>query len=215
MPFSCRFDTSAVSRVPPTIVFLAAWAAAASADPAGREVIAPTGADFRHTAASARREAAVAPSVAAHLTLSGRARDLQAEVSAWLREELGLPAVPYPPAIVFVPDGSIGDQRFRDVPGEPPGVDDADVLAVYDDDTRTIYLPEGWSADRAVGGSILVHETVHHVQNLSGETFACPEAREAAAFAAQDRWLNRFGNSLEQAFGIDGFTVLARSMCGW
>jgi hypothetical protein len=143
------------------------------------------------------------------------ARDLQVEVSAWLHQELGLPADLPLPAIAFVPNHRLAAHRFRDVPADRTGARDADVLAVYDDDTRTIYLPEDWTADRSVGGSILVHEMVHHIQNLSGETFACPEAREAAAFAAQERWLNRFGGSLESEFGIDPFTVLARSMCGW
>lgn len=136
-------------------------------------------------------------------------------MSAWLHDELALPEVPEVPGIQFVPDHRLADHRFRDVPADRTGAGDADVLAVYDDDARTIYLPESWSADRSAGGSILVHETVHHIQNLSGEGFACPEAREAAAFDAQERWLNRFGQSLESSFGIDPFTVLARSICGW
>jgi hypothetical protein len=137
------------------------------------------------------------------------------EVSEWLHEELGFPVVHSAPKIEFVPNDRLADHRFRDVPADRTGANDTDVLAVYDDDTNTIYLPESWSADRSIGASILVHETVHHIQNLSGETFACPEAREAAAFDAQERWLNRFGDSLESEFGIDPFTVLARSMCAW
>jgi hypothetical protein len=163
----------------------------------------------------AERSAVVVGTDSSDFSRAVRARELQVEVSAWLHQELGLPAVPSAPGIEFVPDDRLADQRFRDVPADRTGAHDADVLAVYDDDTNTIFLPESWSTDRSVGGSILVHETVHHIQNVSGETFACPEAREAAAFEAQERWLNRFDDSLESEFGIDPFTVLARSMCGW
>lgn len=185
------------------------------ADPSRPGHSGPDAADVRYFPVPAQRPALVVRTDSHGFSRSVRARELQMEVSAWLHQELGLPAVPSAPELQFVPDDRIAEQRIRDVPADWIGAPDADVLAVYDDDTRTIYLPESWSADQSVGGSILVHEMVHHIQNLSGETFACLEAREAAAFDAQERWLNRFGNSLEIEFGIDPFTVLARTMCAW
>jgi hypothetical protein len=198
----------------PHIAFLCAalLSPAAIAELPGPAIAEPDAAAIQYSAAPAP---VMADPAAGDLPLAQEARELQQEVSAWLNEELGLPLVDEAPEIVFVPDEQIADHRFRDVPADRTGTDDADVLAVYDDDARTIYLPQSWRADRSVGGSILVHETVHHIQNLTGETFACPEARETAAFDAQERWLNRFGNSLEGAFGIDPFTVIALGMCGW
>jgi hypothetical protein len=58
-----------------------------------------------------------------------------------------------------------------------------------------------------------VHEMVHHLQNVGGLKYPCPDAREKPAYLAQDRWLRRFGLDLETAFGIDLFTVLVRSAC--
>jgi hypothetical protein len=55
---------------------------------------------------------------------------------------------------------------------------------------------------------------VHHAQNLGKEKAECPKAREKLASEAQERWLRRFGSSLERAFGIDGFTLLVRTNCG-
>ncbi len=146
---------------------------------------------------------------------SGRVQELQAEVMTWLHEELGFPVLSSAPRIEFLPDERLAEQRFLELPAERTGAHDADVLAVYDDDTHTIYLPESWNGEQSAGGSILVHEMVHHIQNISGERFACLDAREAAAFDAQERWLGRFGDSLEDEFGIDPFTVLARSLCAW
>jgi hypothetical protein len=205
-----RNRNTAISRV--ALVCAALCSPAATAEPPGPAIEDPDAATILHSAAPAPVAGDPGPG---SLTLAHEARDLQQEVSAWLHEDLGLPVVDEAPEIVFVPDDQIADHRVRDVPADRTGTDDADVLAVYDDDARTIYLPESWSADRSVGGSILVHETVHHIQNLTGETFACPEAREMAAFDAQERWLNRFGDSLESEFGIDPFTVIALGMCGW
>jgi hypothetical protein len=54
---------------------------------------------------------------------------------------------------------------------------------------------------------------VHHLQNLAGVKFECPAAREKAAYLAQDKWLARFGKSLESDFDVDMFTVVISSAC--
>jgi hypothetical protein len=60
---------------------------------------------------------------------------------------------------------------------------------------------------------VLAHELVHHIQNMSGEKFDCPQAREALAYRAQLRWLELFGKTLEDEFEIDPMTVLVRTRC--
>lgn len=87
------------------------------------------------------------------------------------------------------------------------------VHAVYDDRSRTIYLPEGWPADSPADVSILVHELVHHLQNVGGLTYACLQARERPTYQAQARWLDLFGATLANEFGIDATTVLVRTTC--
>jgi hypothetical protein len=87
------------------------------------------------------------------------------------------------------------------------------VLAIYKDAEETIYLPEVWSGRTPAELSTLVHEMVHHFQNLAGQKFVCPEEREKLAFEAQQRWLGLFGRSLESEFEIEKMTLLVRTSC--
>ena len=86
-------------------------------------------------------------------------------------------------------------------------------MAVYSDATQTIYLPEGWTGRSPAELSVLVHELVHHVQNVAGLKYACPQEREKLAYEAQERWLGLFGHSLERDFELDGFSLLVKTRC--
>jgi hypothetical protein len=86
------------------------------------------------------------------------------------------------------------------------------IVALYDDARKVIYLPQGWTATPAAL-SVLVHEMVHHIQNEAGMKFACPAEREKDAYAAQAKWLALFGLSLEQEFEIDALSLLVRTNC--
>ena len=66
---------------------------------------------------------------------------------------------------------------------------------------------------RAAELSVLVHETVHHLQHLAGTRFECAQASETLAYAAQEKWLALFGRSLESEFEIDPFTRLVSTRC--
>jgi hypothetical protein len=87
------------------------------------------------------------------------------------------------------------------------------VLGVYEDATRTVFLPEQWTGSSPEEQSVLVHQLVHHLQNLAGNTFQCAEEREKLAYAAQERWLGLFGRNLADAFGIDATTLLLSTEC--
>jgi hypothetical protein len=54
---------------------------------------------------------------------------------------------------------------------------------------------------------------VHHIQNVNGQKFECPAAREKAAYLAQDLWLKQFDRSLENDFQIDKLTLLVQTTC--
>jgi hypothetical protein len=88
-----------------------------------------------------------------------------------------------------------------------------DVVAIYDDNRRTIVLPEGWTGTTPAELSILVHEMVHHLQNVNGQKFECTAAREKPAYLAQDKWLKEFGHTLENDFNVDMFTIVIKSAC--
>jgi hypothetical protein len=147
-------------------------------------------------------------------------------VAAWLSSNYDLPPIDEPPAIAFGPSEAIAALRHRDPrPDSRPssqaaiGGDEAPhastIVAVYDDATRTIYLPDGWTGGSAVELSVLVHEMVHHLQNLAALTYACPEEREQLAYAAQQDWLALFGRDLFADFGTDPFTLMARTHCAY
>jgi hypothetical protein len=144
---------------------------------------------------------------------------------AWLGANFDLPATHEHPRVEIVSVARMAEVRFSrlasNVPDRPPaeaGRSAAtdfgrDVYAIYDDRSRTIYLAEGWTAASPAKVSVLVHELVHHLQNLAGEKFDCAQAREAAAYRAQARWLEQFGKTLLEEFEIDPMTVLVRTRC--
>jgi hypothetical protein len=54
---------------------------------------------------------------------------------------------------------------------------------------------------------------VHHVQNVGGLKYACPQEREKLAYMAQERWLGLFGHNLEADFDLDAFSLLVKTRC--
>jgi hypothetical protein len=78
---------------------------------------------------------------------------------------------------------------------------------------RTIYLPEGWTGRSPSEVSVLVHELVHHLQNVGGLKFECAGERERPAYQAQSRWLELFDKNLAEEFNLDPMTVLVRTNC--
>ncbi len=88
-----------------------------------------------------------------------------------------------------------------------------DVVSLYDDISQTIYLKNDWSGKTPAETSALLHELVHHLQNLASTRYSCPEEREALAYRAQKSWLALFGETLEEDFGIDEFTLKVKTLC--
>jgi hypothetical protein len=145
-------------------------------------------------------------------------------IVTWLSVNFGLPAVYEHPHVGFASAVEMAELRYsRFASGWPdraaaagraaPAEFGGDVHAIYDDRSRTIYLPEGWTGARPADSSLLVHELVHHLQNVAGMRFACVGEREKEAYRAQARWLELFGKSLVDEFEIDAMTILVRTSC--
>jgi hypothetical protein len=143
-------------------------------------------------------------------------------IEKWLSSQFGFPDIPEHPRIEFVPSTKIVSLRFSSLlsdPGAEVAPNDRalsfqyETVAVYQDPTRTIYLPEGWTGNTAAELSVLVHEVVHHFQNVLGLKYECMQEREKLAYIAQDRWLAQFGHTLESAFHIDAFSLLVKTRC--
>jgi hypothetical protein len=145
-------------------------------------------------------------------------------IMAWLGANLDLPVLSEMPRIEFAPAARIAAMRSGQLlalqPSGAPRLDRSttdtsrDVVAMYNDRTQTIYLPDGWTSASPTDQSILVHEMVHHLQRRAQLKYGCAEEREKLAYEAQDKWLALFGKSLGEEFGLDPFTVLAKTLCG-
>jgi hypothetical protein len=148
---------------------------------------------------------------------------LMAAMITWLSINFGLPAVSEHPRIEMVPAAQMAALRYRGLAtGAPQGGPKSDdnpldrggsVIALYDDVRRTIYLPAGWTGASLPELSVLVHELVHHLQNVGGVTYECPQAREKPAYAAQRAWLAQYGLDLFEVFELDAFTMHLRTSC--
>lgn len=146
-------------------------------------------------------------------------------IVTWLSVNFGLPAIYKHPQVEFVSAAKMAEVRYsglgfgppdrvtveagRSAPAEPGH----DVHAIYDDRSRTIYLPKGWIGATPAEVSVLVHELVHHLQNVARLKYDCAEARERPAYQAQARWLELFGKTLADEFELDPMTILVRTNC--
>ncbi|MBR0830718.1 hypothetical protein JQ596_34945 [Bradyrhizobium manausense] len=150
-----------------------------------------------------------------------RAADLLDEIVAWLSQNFDLPAIKEHPAIELASNMRLAMMRATDgVPSQNPagnnllnGLSQRQVVALYDNKSKTILLSEDWTGTSPADQSVLVHEMVHHLQNVAGLKFECPRAREKMAYLAQAKWLERFDLSLEHEFDVDMFTVVISSAC--
>jgi hypothetical protein len=142
---------------------------------------------------------------------------LMRAVETWLTSNFDLAVAPEQPRIAIVPAAhmaAVRNQALLRASSQAVLVSRSrNVAAFYHDMTRTIHLPAGWTGATAAEISILVHEMVHHLQNMAGLRYACPQAREAFAFEAQEQWLALSGRSLAGEFGLDGMTMLVKTRC--
>lgn len=136
---------------------------------------------------------------------------LLSAIVTWMTISCGTPAVYNHPRIIFASTEHISNLRYGEAPmGRRPHV-----VAIYDNVNRVIYLSNSWSPQSPADLSILVHEMVHHVQNVSKIRHACPAAREELAYAAQGRWLAMFGKNLIEEFEMDAMFLRMATLCPW
>ena len=148
---------------------------------------------------------------------------LLAAIETWIAAEFNLPAIREHPRLKLVSSAKIAALRFKVLLSNPKtgiaandhGTSPAqgDTVALYHDATQSIYLPEGWSGSTPAELSVLVHEMVHHFQNVLGLKHECPQEREKLAYIAQDRWLSLFGQSLSGDFALDPFSLFIKIAC--
>jgi hypothetical protein len=140
-------------------------------------------------------------------------------IVTWLSIAFELPTTDSLPVIAlaskdaiahFGATGALSDGR-QDATPKP--ADEPQVLALYDALDKTVYLPEGWVGGTPAELAMLVHEMVHHLQHAAHLEFACPQEREALAYAAQERWGVLFGRNVNADLGLDPLRVALISSC--
>ncbi|MDP2618776.1 MAG: hypothetical protein Q8P46_01135 [Hyphomicrobiales bacterium] len=146
-------------------------------------------------------------------------------IVTWLSINFGLPAIYEHPRVEFASAAKMAEVRYGRLASIRPDRVAAEaghsappefghgVQAIYDDRSRTIYLPEGWTGATPAEVSVLVHELVHHLQNIAELKYDCSGAREKPAYRAQARWLEVFGKNLVDEFELDAMTILMRTSC--
>jgi Domain of unknown function (DUF6647) len=160
--------------------------------------------------------------------MEGMMEPLLVTIMIWLSANFGLPAKFDPPTLAFVPASELISRRYgpflaaqtkrlaTERRAQATSASELpQVIALYSDIDRTIYLPKGWRGRTPAELSVLVHELVHHLQSTAGLKYPCPQEREKLAYAAQDKWLHLFGVSLESEFQIDKMTVLVTTSCAF
>jgi hypothetical protein len=145
--------------------------------------------------------------------------DLLISIENWLSSQFNLPTINHP-RIELVAPSTIASLGYKTFLSDPSVVAESETtgsqpntVSLYDDVTQTIYLPKGWTGSADVEVSILVHEMVHHFQNLLGFKYACAQEREKLPYIAQDRWLGQSGLSLASEFDLDPFSLLVATTC--
>ena len=141
-------------------------------------------------------------------------------IENWLSSQFDLPTINHHPRVELVAPSTIASLAYKKLLSDPSVLAESETtgsqlntVSLYDDVTEAIYLPRGWTGSTDVEVSILVHEMVHHFQNLLGFKYACAQEREKLAYMAQDRWLARSGLSLASEFDLDPFTLLVATTC--
>lgn len=139
-------------------------------------------------------------------------------IVVWLSANFGLPANFNFPNIERMSSAEMTKTLFQSIPADRRQAMTIDhmraVQSLYSVERKTIYLRPEWTGRSPAELSELVHEMVHHLQNLGHASYACPEEREKLAYQAQEKWLKMFGHSLATDFELDGFTILVVTNCG-
>lgn len=186
-------------------------------------VLAITGMPMAEAACVVNGGPAIADRCNAPEPADGRvtARQLD-EIMQWITERSDLPQSAERPAIVFENPADLARMRHggfmthsstQQVPEAGFRSGQGNLLGLYNDAKRIIHLSENWNGTIDADLSVLVHEMVHHLQNMARLKYNCGGEREKIAYRIQSAWLRQFGKSLESEFGMDALTLLVRSSC--
>jgi hypothetical protein len=133
---------------------------------------------------------------------------LIATLAGWIAIQTGLSPVA-PPHVEMVTPSTMSERAFG------PGVAASPLLrALYSQPAGTVYLRKNWDASNLRDRSELLHELVHHFQNIHALKYNCGAEREKLAYELQIQWLREQGVADPYEFlEINAFFVVMVSAC--
>src|SRR5262249_2728082 len=103
--------------------------------------------------------------------MEGRMEALLTAIVLWLSINFPLPANLNHPSIKFVSAAEMAEMialtNKKQLQSADVSVSEvsSDIVSLYNNASKTIYLRNGWTGKTPAELSILVHEIVHHLQN--------------------------------------------------
>jgi hypothetical protein len=133
---------------------------------------------------------------------------LIATLAGWIAVQTGLATVP-PPRIELVNPATMTETAFG------PGIAASPLLrALYSQPAGTVYLRKNWDRSNVRDRSELLHELVHHFQNVHDLKYGCAAEREKLAYDLQIAWLREQGVADPyELLEINAFFVVMASVC--
>lgn len=129
--------------------------------------------------------------------------DLILSFLTWIAIETGLAIAP-PPTILQIPTQEIHTKSGRHF----------GAVALYMRETATVYLPVGWNSAALYDRATLLHELVHHMQEINRVPSQCNAERERQAYDLTRKWLSEQGVADPYAFlNMDELTITILSLC--
>jgi hypothetical protein len=121
----------------------------------------------------------------------------------WITIETGL-AMPPPPPVLTISREEMAERSLRTT----------DVKGLYDRETGTIYMLDGWSSANLHGRASLLHELVHHTQAFNKVPSECAAKQELQAYNLSLQWLRHQGVADPYAvLEVDDLTIAVIAMC--
>ena len=138
--------------------------------------------------------------------------ELVMSLMLWISTATGW-AIPEPPNITYIEDGrklflmSYGcdTEPNQDICKAYTGENGATILALYNNETKTVFLNKDFWPTSTKDQSILLHELVHHMQYSRDYNLyrrKCQGEIEKEAYDLQEKWLANYGWTLQKTIDL-------------
>ena len=144
--------------------------------------------------------------------------DLMFVLMLWISQVSGIPMPQTVPDIKYLESNQLYERHFG---VKPPPETTTTVRAIYDRQTKTIYMTKGWAPDNHNNVGTLVHELVHFMQFESTpydspgfrQRYPCLQAVEKEAYEVQEKWFKSMKLDMYEVSALNVLFILMISQC--